>query len=89
MAWNIDYEHDSEEVIILKRHIAEQGYWRLRLGCCPNFVDSHSIAVSDNRYSTLQSQLIKTKDALEDNKSALDETTCKVCWEFLSVQVDI
>lgn len=25
MAWNIDYEHDSEEVIILKRHIAEQG----------------------------------------------------------------
>jgi hypothetical protein len=25
MAWNIDYEHDSEEVIILKRHIADQG----------------------------------------------------------------
>ena len=29
MAWNIDYEHDSEEVIILKRHIAEQGCWHL------------------------------------------------------------
>ena len=25
MAWNIDYEHDTEEVIILKRQIAEQG----------------------------------------------------------------
>jgi hypothetical protein len=25
MAWNIDYEHDSEEVILLKRQIAEQG----------------------------------------------------------------
>jgi hypothetical protein len=25
MAWNIDYEHDSEEVILLKRHIADQG----------------------------------------------------------------
>jgi hypothetical protein len=25
MAWNIDYEHDSEEVVLLKRHIAEQG----------------------------------------------------------------
>jgi hypothetical protein len=25
MAWNIDYEHDSEEVILLKKHIAEQG----------------------------------------------------------------
>jgi hypothetical protein len=25
MAWNIDYEHDSEEVILLKRRIAEQG----------------------------------------------------------------
>jgi hypothetical protein len=25
MAWNIDYEYDSEEVILLKKHIAEQG----------------------------------------------------------------
>jgi hypothetical protein len=25
MAWNIDYEHDSEEVVLLKKHIAEQG----------------------------------------------------------------
>lgn len=25
MAWNIDYEHDSEEVILLKKQIAEQG----------------------------------------------------------------
>jgi hypothetical protein len=25
MAWNIDYEHDSEEVILLKKYIAEQG----------------------------------------------------------------
>ncbi len=25
MAWNIDYEHDSEGVILLKKHIAEQG----------------------------------------------------------------
>ena len=25
MAWNIDYERDSEEVILLKRRIAEQG----------------------------------------------------------------
>jgi hypothetical protein len=34
MAWNIDYEHDSEEVIRLKREIAEQGYFchhRVRL----------------------------------------------------------
>jgi hypothetical protein len=31
MAWNIDYERDSEEVIHLKRQIAEQGCWRLRL----------------------------------------------------------
>jgi hypothetical protein len=29
MAWNIDYEHDSEEVVLLKRHIAEQGNWHL------------------------------------------------------------
>ena len=85
MAWNIDYERDSEEVIRLKRQIAEQGYFcphRVRL---PNFVDSQSIALSDNRYSTLQSQLIKTRDELEDNKSALDETTCKVRWELLCV----
>lgn len=25
MAWNINYELDSEEVILLKKHIAEQG----------------------------------------------------------------
>ena len=25
VAWNIDYERDSEEVIFLKKHIAEQG----------------------------------------------------------------
>jgi len=56
MAWNIDYEHDSEEVLLLKRHIAEQ----------------------DNRYSTLQSQLIKTKNTLDDNKAALDDTTSKL-----------
>ncbi|KAI0294920.1 hypothetical protein BC826DRAFT_1104398 [Russula brevipes] len=56
MAWNIDYEHDSEEVILLKRHISEQ----------------------DNRYSTLQSQLLKTKAALDDNNVALDETTGKL-----------
>ncbi|KAH9982962.1 hypothetical protein BGW80DRAFT_1247656 [Lactifluus volemus] len=50
------YEHDSEEVIRLKRQIAEQ----------------------DNHCSTLQSQPIKTRDELEDHKSALDETTCKL-----------
>ena len=25
VAWNIDYERDSEEVVFLKKHIAEQG----------------------------------------------------------------
>jgi hypothetical protein len=28
-AWNIDYERDSEEVVFLKKHIAEQGWERL------------------------------------------------------------
>jgi len=74
MAWNIDYEHDSEEVIILKRHIADQGSRHRHF----NLLDSRFIAVSDNRYSTLQSQLIKTKNTLDDNKATLDETTCKV-----------
>ncbi|KAI0285376.1 hypothetical protein BGY98DRAFT_1183192 [Russula aff. rugulosa BPL654] len=59
MAWNIDYEYDSEEVILLKKHIAEQ----------------------DNRYSTLQSQLIKANNALDDNKATLDETTSKLHME--------
>ncbi|KAH9982972.1 hypothetical protein BGW80DRAFT_1266126 [Lactifluus volemus] len=66
MAWNIDYENDSEEVIRLKRQI-------------------DSITLSDNHCSTLQSQLIKTRDELEDHKSALDETTCKVRRELLCV----
>ncbi|KAF8506642.1 hypothetical protein F5888DRAFT_17858 [Russula emetica] len=59
MAWNIDYEHDSEEVILLKKHIAEQ----------------------DNRYFTLQSQLIRAKNALDDNRATLDETTSKLHME--------
>ncbi|KAH8997241.1 hypothetical protein EDB92DRAFT_1838622 [Lactarius akahatsu] len=59
VAWNIDYEHDSEEVIFLKKHIAEQ----------------------DSRNSTLQGQLLKTKNALDDNKTALDETTRKLLQE--------
>ncbi|KAI9444747.1 hypothetical protein H4582DRAFT_842831 [Lactarius indigo] len=59
VAWNIDYEHDSEEVILLKKHIAEQ----------------------DSRNSTLQGQLLKTKNALDDNKTALDETTRKLLQE--------
>ncbi|KAH9065689.1 hypothetical protein EDB87DRAFT_1592501 [Lactarius vividus] len=59
VAWNIDYEHDPEEVISLKKHIAEQ----------------------DSRNSTLQGQLLKTKNALDDNKTALDETTRKLLQE--------
>ncbi|KAI9452533.1 hypothetical protein BJY52DRAFT_1292136 [Lactarius psammicola] len=59
VAWNIDYERDSEEVILLKKHIAEQ----------------------DSRNSTLHGQLLKTKNALEDNKTALDETTRKLLQE--------
>jgi hypothetical protein len=73
MAWNIDYEHDSEEVILLKRQIAEQGSSRSVVHA------PRLIAVLDNRYSTLQSQLIKAKAALDDNKETLDETTDKVC----------
>ena len=74
MAWNIDYEHDSEEVILLKRQIAEQGPFAVLF----ILLDSHPIAILDNRYSTLQSQLIKAKNALDDNKATLDETTSKV-----------
>jgi hypothetical protein len=65
MAWNIDYEYNSEEAIRLNRQIAEQGYFCHHRTCLSNFVVSHSIALSDNRYSTLQSQLIKTRDELE------------------------
>jgi oligoendopeptidase F len=73
MARNIDYEHDSEEVILLKKQIAEQGSSRTVVHA------PRLIAVPDNRYSTLQSQLIKAKAALDDNKETLDETTDKVC----------
>ncbi len=48
------------------------------------FLDSHSVAVLDNRYSTLQTQLIKTKNALDDNKETLDETTIKVCLTLIA-----
>lgn len=41
-------------------------------------LDSCSFAILDNRYSTLQGQLIKTKTALDDNRVALDETTSRV-----------
>jgi hypothetical protein len=47
------------------------------------FFDSHPIAVLDNRYSTLQSQLIKAKNALDDNRATLDETTSKVCYKLI------
>ena len=80
MAWNIDYEHDSEEVIFLKKHIAEQGL----SGRAVQFLDSHLIAVQNNRYSTLQSQLIKAKKcAFDDNRATLDETTSKVCYKLI------
>ena len=35
VAWNIDYDRDSEEVISLKKYIAEQGWGRLRLAHGP------------------------------------------------------
>jgi hypothetical protein len=47
------------------------------------FLDSNHIAVLDNRYFTLQSQLIKAKNALDDNKATLDETTSKVCYSLI------
>ena len=78
MAWNIDYEHDSEEVILLKKHIAEQGSSG-RAVHIPRFTPS----VLDNRYYTLQSQLIKAKNALDDNRATLDETTSKVCYKSI------
>ena len=77
VAWNIDYERDSEEVVFLKKHIAEQGWGRLFSSLC-SLVHSSSVATLDNRNSTLQGQLLKTKGALEDNKTSLDETTRKV-----------
>jgi hypothetical protein len=47
------------------------------------FLDSHPIVVLDNRYFTLQSQLIKAKGALDDNRATLDETTSKVCYKLI------
>ena len=44
-----------------------------------NLLNSRFVAFLDNRHSTLQGQLIKTKNSLEDNKASLDETTNKVC----------
>jgi hypothetical protein len=79
MAWNIDYEHDSEEVVLLKKHISEQGSSSRAV----HILDSHPIAVLDNRYCTLQSQLIKAKNALNDNNATLDETTSKVCYKLI------
>lgn len=94
MAWNIDYEHDSEEVILLKKHIAEQGS-SIRVVHTVPFVlfilysfDSHPIVVLDNRYSTLQTQLIKAKNALDDNRATLDETTSRVCYKLICAEVD-
>ncbi len=81
VAWNIDYERDSEEVIFLKKHIAEQGWGRL-FSSLFGLVDSYSITTSDSRNSTLHGQLLKTKNAFEDNKTALDETTRKVRYEL-------
>jgi hypothetical protein len=52
------------------------------------FLDSHPISVLDNRYSTLQSQLIKANNALDDNKATLDETTSKVCYKLICALVD-
>jgi hypothetical protein len=46
-------------------------------------LDTHPIAVLDNRYYTLQSQLIKAKNALDDNRGTLDETTSKVCYKLI------
>lgn len=81
VAWNIDYERDSEEVVFLKKHIAEQGWGRL-FSSLFSLVNSYSITTLDNRNSTLQGQLLKTKSALEDNKTSLDETTRKVRHEL-------
>ena len=81
VAWNIDYERDSEEVILLKRHIADQGWGRL-FDSLFSLVHSCSITTSDSCNSTLQGQLLKTKSALEDNKASLDETTRKVRHEL-------
>lgn len=56
-AWNIDYERDSEEVIYLKKHIAEQGWERL-------FSSLFSLIHS---YLPLrQSQLYSTGAVIED-----------------------
>jgi hypothetical protein len=46
VAWNIDYERDSEEVIFLKKHIAEQGW-----GVC---VPAHYSALSTHILSQPQ-----------------------------------
>lgn len=83
VAWNIDYERDSEEVVFLKKHIAEQGSERLISSL--SLVHSLSITTSDSHNSTLQGQLLKAKNALEDNKTSLDETTRKVRHELLCI----
>jgi hypothetical protein len=61
---------------------------KVRLAVLFIFHDSHPIAVQDNRYSTLQSQLFKTKSALDDDRVTLDETTSKVRYKFICGRVD-
>lgn len=60
VAWNIDYERDSEEVVFLKKHIAEQGWGRL-------FSSLFSVVNSFN-HNLRQSQLHSTWAIIEDKE---------------------
>ena len=74
--WNVGPDPKEDEVVALKKQIANQGAdsigsYRLRL-------TSLSALDKDIRYSHIESQLLKIKESFEETKVALSDTHQKV-----------